>query len=873
MRGPRPVHATLTIALVVSLAALPGAHATSDAGELHLPSPDWRDQVVYFLMLDRFDDGDPSNNDQGAGEYDPGDARRFSGGDLAGVTRRLDYLRELGATAVWITPPVASQWWDGERGYGGYHGYWAEHFRRVDAHFGTLDDYRALSRGLHARGMFLIQDVVVNHTGNFFAWPAGWNADDPVAGLRPNPDSRPVPAPTQWPFRLNDARDPSQREAAIYHWTPSIVDFNDRRQELDFALADLDDLNTENAVVRHALRESYAYWIREIGVDAFRVDTAYHVPPDFFADFMHSDDPDAPGMAAVARATGRHDFLAFGEGFGTDRPFAEDRARKLETYVRDAGGRPLLSSMIDFPLYGSLGDVFARGRPPAELGHRIESRMRLHADPHRMPTFVDNHDVDRFLAGGSEAGLKQALLAILTLPGIPTLYYGTEQGFTQPRRAMFAGGHASGGRDHFDTQAPLFRYLQRAIALRRDHRVFSRGTPTVLRANAAAPGALAWRMDHGDRRALVIMNTSDGESLLDNLDLGAGANAQLSPLFAIDGDAPAQRTDATGRLSLRLPPRAGWVYAVDAGAVGQTDGSGTAALVLERRAASEAAPATRLAVQGSAPDLERLQLVLDGDLARAQPVTPDADGRWQAELDIASLVDPALEHRLVAWSDEPPLTSEPLLFRAAPQWQPLGEVDDPAGDDAGPDGRYRYPTDPGWAGRQADIRRMRAFGSGGSLRIEIDMASHSAGWNPPNGFDRVALTLFIELPDRAGGARLMPLQNARLPDGLRWHYRLRAGGWSNALFSAEGASATNEGRALAGAARIEVEPESARIVLILPADALGNPATLAGARLHLTTWDYDGRYRDLQPEPGPHAFGGGGPRDAKVMDAATLVLR
>src|SRR3546814_786871 len=137
--------------------------------------------------------------------------------------------------------------------------------------------------------------------------------------------------------------------------------------------------------------------------------------------------------------------------------------------MRVPGGLP---SMINFPLYGILGDVFARGRPTVELGHRIASMTTLHADPHRMPSFIDNHDVDRFLAGGDTAGLKQALLAMLTLPGIPVIYYGTEQGFSERRASMFAGGVGSGGRDHFDTDAPLYRYLQDAIALRREHRLF-----------------------------------------------------------------------------------------------------------------------------------------------------------------------------------------------------------------------------------------------------------------------------------------------------------------------------------------------------------------------------------------------------------------
>ena len=297
-------------------AGLVSAAEAATQGALHVPSPDWRDQVIYFLMIDRFDDADPSNNDQGTGEYDPKDGAKYSGGDLAGIERRLGYIRGLGATSIWITPPVAHQWWNQATRYGGYHGYWAEDFGRVDAHFGSLRDYQRLARAIHGAGMYLVQDVVVNHVANYFGYPQGWDADDPAMDfvLHPAADGR--QAPTRWPFSLNDARDPAQRAAGIYHWTPDISDFADRRQELTFQLAGLDDLDTGNPVVRAALRDAYGAWIREVGVDAFRVDTAFYVEPGYFTDFLHSDDPEAPGVLRVAEATGRHDFHVFGEGFG-----------------------------------------------------------------------------------------------------------------------------------------------------------------------------------------------------------------------------------------------------------------------------------------------------------------------------------------------------------------------------------------------------------------------------------------------------------------------------------------------------------------------------------------------------------------------------
>jgi hypothetical protein len=142
-----------------------------------------------------------------------------------------------------------------------------------------------------------------------------------------------------------------------------------------------------------------------------------------------------------------------------DRRFEDKVARRINSYMVGPNGEARAPGMINFPLYGTATDVFARGRPPAELAFRIENMMALHQRPHLMPSFLDNHDVDRFLSGGTEIGLRQNLLMMMTLPGIPVIYYGTEQGFTVQRAAMFAKGWGSGGRDHFDTTSPLYRYI------------------------------------------------------------------------------------------------------------------------------------------------------------------------------------------------------------------------------------------------------------------------------------------------------------------------------------------------------------------------------------------------------------------------------
>lgn len=882
------------LALGFCCTAAPVARAADarDDGPLHVASPDWRDQVIYFAVTDRFDDGDPGNNDQGAGEFDPADRRRYSGGDFAGVRRRLDYIRGLGATAVWLTPPVAHQWISPRTGYGGYHGYWATDFRTTDPHYGSPEEYRALSKALHGRGMYLVQDVVVNHVADYIDYADGaWRADDPAAGFTRNRDVQGQVAPVQPPFDRNDAASAADRAAAIYHWTPDIADFADRTQELDWQLAGLDDLDTATPAVRRALRASHGAWIADAGVDAFRIDTAFHVPAEYLDDFVHGAGDGTPGILEAAGATGRNGFLVFGEGFGIDRAFEDVQARKLEAYMHE-DGNVRVPGMINFPLYGSLDAVFARGAPTAELGHRIRSMVALHPRLHWMPSFVDNHDVDRFLAGGDERALRQALLALMTLPGIPTLYYGTEQGFTARRASMFAGGVDSGGGDHFDTTAPLYRFIADATALRRGHPLFSRGTPEVLRDSAGAPGAIAWRTVHDGEAGLVVFNTAPHAVLADAIATGAAAGARLEGVFGLDGTPAAVTAGNGGRLDLVLPPRSAQVWrwrdavsasaGVDSGAhagvaaPAETSSAPAATAIVSIDPLPDAAVTGDLEISGQAPAQATVEVVADGDLSRAITARADADGRWSARLRTDAMLDPARRHRVVARlaprGESPAVVSDAREFAVARTWTPRDAVDDPAGDDHGPAGTYTYPTGEGWRTQHpGDIRAMRVSTSGGALRVALEMASVGDDWNPPNGFDHVAIALYVSLPGR-DGARAMPGQHAELPGDLRWQVRLRAHGWSNALTSADGADAENDGRALLPGARIDVDRAARTLVFTLPATAFGDAAALQGATVHATTWDYDGGFRPLAPEATRGGFGGGAPGDPRVLDSATATI-
>ncbi|MDY7226087.1 alpha-amylase family glycosyl hydrolase [Hyalangium rubrum] len=830
---------------------------------LHVASPDWRDQILYFVMTDRFANGDPSNDNQGAGEFDPANGAKYSGGDLKGLLEKLDYIQGLGATGVWITPPVANQWWDPLVNYGGYHGYWARNFTQVDPHMGTLEDYQRLSRGLHERGMYLVQDIVLNHMANCFRYTS-YNPADVTAGVVLNRDAKPGCGPTQAPFDQWDPTNPAHRAAGAFHWTPTIDNYSERNQELNYQLADLDDLNTENPAVLAALKDSYNFWIREVGVDGFRVDTAFYVPQATFKDFLYSSDTQHPGVLVQARSLGKEGFLAFGEGFSSDNAFEDTATRKVASYMKDpATGEDLLPSMLNFPLYRTAGDVFARGRPTSELAHRLALSQTLFARPHLMPLFLDNHDVDRFLTGGSEAALRQGLLFMMTVPGIPVVYYGTEQGFTAQRGAMFREGVDSGGRDHFDTSAPLYALLREVTSLRKQHAVFRRGVPTVLRQNAARGGVFAYKMEGEGQVAFVIFNTSDEETLLDNLPTGLTDGSELKLLTSLGGGAGDAHVGRGGGLSLKLPARAARVY-MPTGR-GTPPPAETARITLTNT--SGATVGGDFELSGTATGVATFKVVVDGALGTASTVTVNGDGTWRTVVSTAGMVDPNIQHALVAWAEEPQVFSGTLTFRVNRTFVTLLTHEDPANDDVGPEGRYHYPTDATWGeNHQGDLRRVTVQGAGTVLKLALQTNRVTTVWSPQNGFDHVAFTVYIDVPGRTG-LTVMPRQNASLPTGMDWDYHVRVHGWSNGLFNPIGASATEDGAPVSPTAAITVDQPTHTVSLTLPGELFGGLTHLSGVKVYVTTWDYDGGYRPLVPAAEQWKFwGGDGATDPLVLD-------
>ncbi|MDU0354581.1 alpha-amylase family glycosyl hydrolase [Paraglaciecola aquimarina] len=832
---------------------------------LHVPSPDWRDQIVYFLMIDRFADGDPSNNDQGAAVYDPARESHYSGGDLKGIVEHLDYIQNLGATAVWTTPQVANQWWDPLVNYTGYHGYWARDFTKVDEHYGELLDYQTLSSELHKREMYLIQDIVVNHTGNFFQYSKQYDANNVQKNFALNSESLPSAAPTQFPFSQNDVNNPVHKAANIFNWTPDIADFSNPLQETRYQTAGLDDLNTQNPVVRQALKDSFGFWIKQAGVDAVRVDTAKYVEKDFYEDFLHSQD----GLNQIAKMTGRQNFLSFGEIFQTSMPLQDDGELKLKQYVTNQQ-RQRLSSPIGFPLYKEMARVFAGGAPTAYMSYRLEAQMQHFSNPFLVSNFIDNHDVERFLASGNIAGFKQAYALMMTVPGIPTIYQGDEQGFLHSRRAMFAGGYLS-DTDQFDQQAEMYQFIQSLANMRKAHKVFSRGSLQILQDNLAGAGVLAYRREYKGQSAYVIFNTAKQAVLLNGLQTEFDQHNPARILMSLNIEDDDLKVSDNGTITQVLPAQSLVVF------LGQSQikqelekekEKDELAITIDDLQASYQEQSQAFVSGKSDFSNSSLIRVIDGKVGQGKRFITDSDGNWRIDLPVADLGQH--QHTLEIYSAEHNRASQRLAYSTKySQIEQAGVVVDPKADDYGLNGKYIKPLDKS-IGCQMDILQAQARAAGSVLELSIEMCEVSTLWSPTNGFDHLSLSIFFDLAKGEGKSQL-PLIGGHFPNKKKWDLAHVAYGWGNYLYWASNASAQHEGDKPGIAPQIKVDAANNRITFTYFGDKFA-VTDWADTTIYITTWDKsgEGNYRELAETPTQWRFGGATATSAKILDDALL---
>jgi len=496
-------YSSLSLALSFVLSASP-ALAVERPDYVGTREP-FASQAVYFVVTDRFVNGDPSNDhrDQGGAHPtfdipvpcpDKVDGNiGYLGGDFKGVLDNAAYIRNLGFGAVWITPiidnpdqaftgskPISCTSTLTDRGKTGYHGYWGVNFYTLDEHLPSKDlDFGDFTRGLHAADLKVVLDIVGNHGSPAWTMPVA----QPQFGQIFDKDGRLIADHQNLPpQQLDPAHNPLH---AFYNNIGPVDGKNG--SIFDGNLAELSDFNEHNPAVMDYLVGAYLQWTAQ-GVDALRIDTIGWLPHPWWHAFVNRIRAEHPGM------------FMFGEAFDYD-------ASKIAEHTWPANANV---SVLDFPLRGALSSVFGKEQKGFEtLAEPLHLLDGPYANPYELMSFYDNHDMARLDA--NDAGFIDAHNWLFTARGIPVIYYGSETGFMRSR-AEHAGNRAYFGQERVNDapKSPIFAPLQRIAKLREATPALQRG----LQVNERLQGdeAVFFRvLQQGDtaQTALVLLNKGD----------------------------------------------------------------------------------------------------------------------------------------------------------------------------------------------------------------------------------------------------------------------------------------------------------------------------------------------------------------------------
>ena len=488
------------------------------------PEPFGPDDVIYLVMVDRFANGDPTNDEPPGGDrlLDRRDSHAYHGGDFAGVAGRLPYLVDLGVTAIWLTPVYrpAATWFAANIGgtprkMADFHGYSAVDFYKTNPRFGSLSDYRMLVDQAHRLGLKVIQDHVLGHTGPEHHWVVHPPTADWFHG--------PLDRPPMCNFRFDALTNPHAREV-------------ERRGLTDGWFAGiLPDLNMRDPrVSRYAIQQSL-WWVTLFEADGVRLDTYPMVDRLFWREWSRRLKADQPEMRVVGEAWVNDSAdLSFFQGgrAGWD------------------GIDPGVDTVFDFPLYQAAATVFS-GRAPASALAQALRRDGLYPRPDLLVTFLDNHDTPRFAAlpGVTPERLRLAVAFLLTTRGIPQITWGDEIGLSghMDDRRDFPGGFPGDPRDAFSVpgrtapEQALYTTYRELLQVRKNSSALRRGT---LKDLVASESVYIYLRQHETESVIVAMNLAKGPAEVPLPPEAAGASTRLY------GDARRVDTPAGPRIAL-----------------------------------------------------------------------------------------------------------------------------------------------------------------------------------------------------------------------------------------------------------------------------------------------------------------------------------
>jgi alpha-amylase len=609
--------------------AEPGPSAGRQGGALHSLRGPVTKENFYFVMADRFKNGDTSNDTGGLGNdrlvsgFDPTNKGFYNGGDLKGITSKLDYIQGLGTNAIWLTPSFknkAVQLEDGPSA--GYHGYWITDFTQIDPHLGTNADLAALVKAAHQRGMQVYFDIITNHTADVIGYKQGARTAYVSKDQRPyltadgKPfDDRDYAGTSTFPkmdpntsFPYTPVLDPSEKHLKKPDWLNDVTLYHNRGNTTftgeDSQYGDffgLDDLMTENPRVVRGFMDIYETWIKDFGIDGFRIDTMKHVNDEFWQTF-------GPGIVRYARAHGKPNFFMFGE-VALD---GSDAAAK--SFTSHYTTHDKMQAVLDFPFQDAARNFASRSRGNTALAQFFQNDdwyTDANSNVYELPTFLGNHDMGRigyFLTSDNPGAKDSELVTRDQLAhelmyfsrGNPVVYYGDEQGFTGTggdqlaRQSMFAskvpeylkdrllGTTSTHAVDNFNPGHPLYRTISELAAVTKQHPALRNGAEQVRYASDG-PGVFAFsRIDRTQQREYVVAlnNSTTAQSAAIPTYVASGGFTKVYGTGAATLRSKGDRT-----LDVTVPALSAVVYLAD----GRIPASKAApAITLDRPAPAEA---------------------------------------------------------------------------------------------------------------------------------------------------------------------------------------------------------------------------------------------------------------------------------------------